>query len=83
MSNKFIETIIKEVAEEEGLPEYVVEEIYNSPFKFMKEDTKRFGNWKIYLVNGLGKFMPYNTILNKVKNGEYINNVKRLDDEKQ
>ena len=79
MSNKFIESIIKEVAEEEGLPEYVVEEIYDSPFKFMKENTKRFASWKIYLVNGLGKFMPYNTILNKVKNGENINNVKKLD----
>ena len=83
MSNKFIETILKEVAEEEDLPLYVVEEIYNSPFKFMKEDTKKFGNWKIYLINGLGKFMPHKTILNKVKNGEHINNVKRLNDEKQ
>ena len=81
MSNKFIESILKEVADEEGLPLYVVEEIYDSPFKFMKEDTKRFGSWKIYLVNGLGKFMPNKSILNKLKNGETINNFKRLDNE--
>jgi hypothetical protein len=81
MSNKFIDNIIKDVAAEENLPEYVVEEIYNSPFKFMKENTKKFASWKIYLVNGLGKFMPYKTILTKVKNGEHINNFKKLENE--
>jgi hypothetical protein len=83
MSNKFIDPILREVAEEENLPVYVIEEIYNSPFKYMKENTKRFGNWKIYLINGLGKFMPHKTILTKIKNGEPINNFKKLDDEKQ
>jgi hypothetical protein len=81
-NSKFIDPILREVAKEQGLPLYVIQEIYESPFKFMREDTKIVGNWKTYLIQGLGKFRPVVPILKKIKNGEEINNfVKKSKDE--
>lgn len=75
--NKFIDPILREVAEEFNLPYYVVQEIYESPFKFIKLKNKEFNSWKIYLLNGLGKFRPIEPIRAKLAKGEPINNVVR------
>lgn len=80
--NKFIDPILKEVAKEFNLPFYVVEEIYFSPFKMMREDVKVLGNWKVYLINGLGKFKPIEPILKKIARGEEINNYIKDEQEK-
>lgn len=58
MKNKFIEPILIEVAKEFNLPLNVVIEIYESPFKFIREDIKEPDRYNVYLIHGLGKFRP-------------------------
>jgi hypothetical protein len=61
INQKWVNKLIKEVSEEMNLPEYVVEEIFTSQFKFLKEvisKSKEEEKPSIVMLNYWGKYYP-------------------------
>lgn len=58
---KWVNKLIGKVAKEMNLPEYVVEEIFSSQFKFLKEvisNSKEEDKPPIVMLNYWGKYYP-------------------------
>lgn len=71
--NKDYKKIIHSIALEEGLPDYVVSEILESPFSFMRQEIPKMleiGDFKNFRIINLGIFYTNERILKELRNDD-------------